>query len=120
MLVRGGGCVKIRLLNGSPRNAVLVQNVLCIQVMPEVPEPSVKACENYQINPAGPDIVNQSLEIVPFQFLAGNSVVNIVVNQNHVFVRFYVFLAGRKLVTHGIPFLRLLVRGYTDVYCGAE
>ena len=90
----GRGCVKIRLLNGSPRNAVLVEDVLSIQIMPEVSEPTVKAGEDDKVNLSRPHIVEEALKIVSLEFLSGDSVVDVGIDENHVLMRVDIFLSG--------------------------
>ena len=71
---------------------MLVKNVLRVQIMTEVSEPTVKTGENNEVNSTCTDIINEALKVVSFQFLSGDSVINVCVNENHVLMTVYVFL----------------------------
>ena len=40
-------------------------------------------------------MINEALKVVSFQFLSGDSVINVCVNENHILMTVYVFLPCR-------------------------
>ena len=74
---------------------MFVQDILRVQIMPEISEPTVKAGKNNKVNFSRPHIVEEALKIVSFEFLSGDSVVDVGIDKNHVLMRVDVFLSGR-------------------------